>query len=87
MADHGLGHHNYAVTSQAHDFRQFQAVTEGAKVLAKATKFNEGVVIHQDAGATDCQHVNAVIVLALVDLAGHDLIGAASTGGNAQTHL
>ena len=56
-------------------------------MLTKATKFNEGVVIHQDAGATDCQHVNAVIVLALVDLAWHDLIGAASTGGNAQPHL
>ena len=56
-------------------------------MLAKATKLNEGVVIHQDTGATDCQHVNAVIVLTLVDLAGHDLIGAASTGGNAQAHL
>ena len=56
-------------------------------MLTKATKFNEGVVIHQDAGATDCQYVNAVIVLALVDLTWHDLIGAASTGGNAQAHL
>ena len=56
-------------------------------MLAKATKLNEGVVIHQDTGATDCQHVNAVIVLTLVNLAGHDLIGAASTSSNAQPHL
>ena len=87
MADDGSGFDDDAVSGQARGARELQAVTEGAEPRGDAADLLPHGPVDEGAGCSYGQDVTAVIVLALVDLAGDDVIGTAGRGGGAQPDL
>ena len=84
MADAGTGHDDDAVTGQAQGAGDRQAVAEGADVIAQGVQGGPGGAADEGPGGADGEDVAAGVVLALVDLALDDVVGAARGGGGAQ---
>ena len=87
VADDGGGFDDDAVSGQARGARELQAVAEGAEPRGDAADLLPHGPVDEGAGCSYGQDVTAVIVLALVDLAGDDVVGAAGRGGGAQPDL
>ena len=87
MADDGGGFDDDAVSGQARGARELQAVAEGAEPRGDAADLLPHGPVDEGAGGSHGQDIAAVIVLALVDLAGDDVVGAPGRGGSAQPDL
>ena len=87
VADAGAGHDDDAVTGQAQGAGDCQAVAEGADVVAQGVQGGPGGAADEGPGGAHGEDVAAGVVLALVDLALDDVVGAARGGGDAQADL
>ena len=83
MADDGSGFDDDAVSGQVRGARELQAVTEGAERGIESADGLVGLGTDEQTGGADTEDVARAIVLALVDLAGDDVIGAAGRGAGA----
>ena len=87
MTDTGAGHDDDAVTGQAQGAGDGQAIAEGADVVAQGVQGGPGGAADEGPGGADGEDVAAGVVLALVDLALDNVVGAARGAGGAQADL
>ena len=87
MADDGGGLDDDPVSGQARCTGELQAVAEGAQPRSDATDLLPHGAVDEGASGPHRQDVAAVVVLALVDLAGDDVVGAPGRCRGAQPDL
>ena len=87
MADDGGGFDDDAVSGQARGARELQAVAERAEPRGDAADLLPHGPVDEGPGGSHGQDVAAVIVLALVDLSGDDVVSAPGRGRGSQPDL
>ena len=87
MPDDGLRDDDDAVAGQPDRPRQLEPVVEDGELGRGAVQLLPHGAVDEGAGGADRQDVGAVVVLALVDLTGDDVVGPARRRGGAQPDL
>ena len=84
MPDHGPGDDNDAMPGQADRPRQLEAVIEDREGWRGTAQLLPDGTVDEGSGGPDRQDVGAVVMLTLIDLAGHDIVGPARRDSGAK---